>query len=246
MSNNRPAIPLEIRREALFEARHHCAVCCNGLPLEQAHVIPWSKSHDHSVANLIALCAGCHARADGEKWGVPVLRKYKENPCILARKSNAPEGTNAHLVQLLEILVKKEVAEMGRRAPELASCLAAYAGRPGEVEVVSVEPANSSKIVLRTTKIASERILAGFKANDPLLAAFVDDFHLLGVHTLLPTPSAGARNPTMIHSIPIAPKRFLTNQGENTLSKRLEKILPLTQDFDCLVGYFFISGFFRL
>lgn len=45
---------------------------------------------------------------------------------------------------------------------------------------------------------------------------------------------------------PIAPKKFLTNQGDNTLSKRLEKILPLTHDFDCLVGYFFISGFFRL
>ena len=46
--------------------------------------------------------------------------------------------------------------------------------------------------------------------------------------------------------IPPTPKKFLTNQGENTLSKRLEKILPLTQNFDCLVGYFFISGFFRL
>src|ERR1700747_2003702 len=45
---------------------------------------------------------------------------------------------------------------------------------------------------------------------------------------------------------PIQPKKFLTNQGENTLSKRLEKIMPLTHDFDCLVGYFFISGFFRL
>ncbi len=41
---------------------------------------------------------------------------------------------------------------------------------------------------------------------------------------------------------PVAPKKFPANQGENTLSKRLEKILPLTQDFDCLVGYFFISG----
>ena len=45
---------------------------------------------------------------------------------------------------------------------------------------------------------------------------------------------------------PVTPKKFLTNQGENTLSNRLEKILPLTNDFDCLVGYFFISGFFRL
>lgn len=46
--------------------------------------------------------------------------------------------------------------------------------------------------------------------------------------------------------IPPTPKKFLTNQGENTLSKRLEKILPFTRDFDCLVGYFFVSGFFRL
>ena len=45
---------------------------------------------------------------------------------------------------------------------------------------------------------------------------------------------------------PVAPKKFLTNRGDNTLSKRLEKILLLTHDFDCLVGYFFISGFFRL
>lgn len=50
----------------------------------------------------------------------------------------------------------------------------------------------------------------------------------------------------MLNDTPPTPKKFLTNQGENTLSKRLEKILPLTHDFDCLVGYFFISGFFRL
>ncbi|MDQ5909301.1 MAG: hypothetical protein QG599_1396 [Pseudomonadota bacterium] len=47
-------------------------------------------------------------------------------------------------------------------------------------------------------------------------------------------------------AIPVSPKKFLTNQGKNTLSQRLETILPQTQDFDCLVGYFFISGFFRM
>jgi len=46
--------------------------------------------------------------------------------------------------------------------------------------------------------------------------------------------------------LPVSPKKFLTNQGENTLRKRLETILPTTRDFACLVGYFFISGFFRL
>lgn len=45
---------------------------------------------------------------------------------------------------------------------------------------------------------------------------------------------------------PVSPKKFLTNQGENTLSRRCQTILPKSQDFDCLVGYFFISGFFRL
>ena len=46
----------------------------------------------------------------------------------------------------------------------------------------------------------------------------------------------------MPDSRPPTPKKFLTNQGENTPSKRLAKILPLTQDFDCLVGHLFISG----
>src|SRR2546423_4716386 len=91
MSNDRPAIPIEIRRQVLFEARHHCAVCCNPLPLEQAHIIPWSESHERSVANLVAFCANCRSRADQEKWGVKVLRKYKHDPCILGCKSNAPE-----------------------------------------------------------------------------------------------------------------------------------------------------------
>ncbi len=47
-------------------------------------------------------------------------------------------------------------------------------------------------------------------------------------------------------SAPVPAEKFLTNQGENTLSRRLETILPKTRGFDCLVGYFFISGFFRL
>ena len=45
---------------------------------------------------------------------------------------------------------------------------------------------------------------------------------------------------------PPIPKKFLTNEGDNTLRKRLEQMLPRTRDFDCLVGYFFISGFYRL
>jgi type I restriction enzyme R subunit len=78
---NRPLIPVDIQREVLFEARHRCAVCCVPTPLEKAHIISWSKSHDHSLENLIALCANCHERADKEGWGVDTLRRYKLNPC---------------------------------------------------------------------------------------------------------------------------------------------------------------------
>jgi superfamily II DNA/RNA helicase len=42
------------------------------------------------------------------------------------------------------------------------------------------------------------------------------------------------------------PSKFLTNEGENTLKRRLEAILPRTEAFDCIVGYFFVSGFFKI
>ena len=45
---------------------------------------------------------------------------------------------------------------------------------------------------------------------------------------------------------PPTPKKFLTNQGENTLAEALKTILTTTEEFDCLVGYFFISGFFQI
>jgi type I restriction enzyme R subunit len=89
--SNRPAIPIEIQREVLFEARHRCAVCCEPTPLERAHIDPWGKSHDHSAANLIALCANCHTRADKERWGEEYLSRYKKKPCALAAK-RPPSG----------------------------------------------------------------------------------------------------------------------------------------------------------
>ena len=40
---------------------------------------------------------------------------------------------------------------------------------------------------------------------------------------------------------------FLTNEPGKTLRERFEKLLATdTRFFDCLVGYFFISGFYRL
>ena len=40
---------------------------------------------------------------------------------------------------------------------------------------------------------------------------------------------------------------FITNEPGNTLQARFEALLTRdTHDFDCLVGYFYLSGFYRL
>ena len=87
---DRPRIPAETARQVLIEAGHRCAVCGTPTPLEQAHIIPWSKSRDHSAANLICLCANCHSRTDKEKWGQRTLRQYKLCPWVL-RQQRPPE-----------------------------------------------------------------------------------------------------------------------------------------------------------
>src|SRR5689334_4633700 len=79
---NRPDIPAEVKREVFIEAGHRCAVCGEVSPLELAHIVAWSRSRDHSAHNLICMCAGCHQRADIERWGTKTLRTYKEKPWI--------------------------------------------------------------------------------------------------------------------------------------------------------------------
>ncbi|MGC8803502.1 MAG: SNF2-related protein [Bacteroidales bacterium] len=39
---------------------------------------------------------------------------------------------------------------------------------------------------------------------------------------------------------------FITNQGDQTLLKRFNALIKDTRFFDCLVGYFYASGFYRL
>ena len=191
MPKYRPAIPIEIRREVLFEARHHCAVCCESLPLEYAHVIPWSKSQDHSVENLIALCANCHERADNEKWGVTYLQRYKKSPCILAR--GTPPPISAEQKALVDLIVAREPDDMtdGERQ-RLVSMVAAYANVSiSHMAIVSIEPASSSRVRLSMPAPGARRLLEGFRQQDAMLQAFLGD---AGVVRVEPGPAeAGAR-----------------------------------------------------
>src|SRR5688572_32334000 len=164
MSNKRPAIPIETKRAVLFEARHHCAVCCTTLPLEYAHVVPWNKSKDHAVENLIALCANCHGRADSENWGVSYLERYKKSPCILAR--GVPPPMSSEQKVLVDLIVARDPDSMtdGERR-RLVSMVAAYAGVSlGHIAVVSVSPANSSRVRLNMPVEAASRLLRGYES----------------------------------------------------------------------------------
>ncbi|WP_263351349.1 type I restriction endonuclease [Acidicapsa acidisoli] len=187
---SRPAIPIEIRRDVLFEARHHCAVCCVPTPLQRAHVRPWSKSHEHSVANLIALCANCHARADQEKWGEAVLGRYKKNPCILA--ANSPVVMSAEQKAIVDLIVAKDPDAMTEKERmRFVSIVAAYAGtRIGNIEVISVAAANSSRIRLKMPMTAAAKLVGGFERHDPLLTEFMEDFSLLKVEPPKPLDEA--------------------------------------------------------
>lgn len=181
MPTSRPAIPIEIKRDVLFEARHHCAVCCTALPLEYAHVIPWSKSQDHSLSNLIALCANCHERADNEKWGVSYLQRYKKSPCIIARV--VPPPMTVEQKALVDLIIARDPDLMNdKERQRLVSMVAAYVGVPfGEISVVSVAQTNSSRVRLEMPPEAARRIVEGFETHDPMLQAFLEDTGLIQV-----------------------------------------------------------------
>jgi ATP-dependent helicase YprA (DUF1998 family)/very-short-patch-repair endonuclease len=178
---NRPAIPIEVKREVLFQARHRCAVCCEPTPLERAHIRPWRESRDHSVENLIALCANCHSRADHERWGEAFLGRYKKNPCALA--ANAMPPLSPEQKAMVDLIVAASPDRMTPKQRErFVSMAAAYAGvHIWTVTVHSVSSANSSRIRLEMPKDGASKLIRGFREADPHLKAFFEDFEILDI-----------------------------------------------------------------
>jgi type I restriction enzyme R subunit len=173
--SSRPAIPRHIQQEVLFEARHHCAVCCYPTALEKAHIIPWRETKDHSLANLIALCANCHVQYDKEKWPPSHLARYKQVPCIVAQYQARglcpnPFRVDVYLSADPDVLTPKE-------QQRLCSVVAAYAGVPyTSVQVEFVAQARSSRVRLEMPPSGAELLVAGFQARDPRLFAFLAEF----------------------------------------------------------------------
>jgi ATP-dependent helicase HepA len=207
MSQGRPAIPIAIRREVLLQARHRCAVCCEPTPLEHAHIRPWSTSQDHAVTNLIALCANCHERADKEHWGTDALKRYKQEPCALQR--DRLPAVSPFQKALLDLIVGTDPDKMTENERlRLVSMIAAYADvQISVVSVVSVQPANSTRVRLELPSEAAAKLLDGFQSGDMRLLAFLEDFSLLGVELVTPTASQPKFQVGQIISLAVQPDR---------------------------------------
>jgi type I restriction enzyme R subunit len=188
----RPAIPRQVQQLLLLEVRHSCAVDCVPVSLEKAHIIPWSKSKDHSPENLVVLCANCHTRSHAEKWTVAMLQHYKQQPCALqGNRMPAMSPEQKALVDLIVAVPPDHMTDTERL--RLASIAAAYAGvQFTGVHVVSVVPANSSRVRLELPLSAKNRLLSGFQERDPRLFEF---FSELGPNALLRVEDAVFQEP---------------------------------------------------
>ena len=160
----------------MLEARHRCSCCCEPVALEKAHIIPWSKTQDHSLQNLVVFCANCHTRSHNENWSVTVLRGYKQDPCALKKGLQPPLSPEQKaMVDLVMGFDPDQVDE--RQRLRFVSIIAAYAGvQIADVTFISVTQTNSSRVRLELPRDAAESLIAGFQSHDPRLAAFIAEF----------------------------------------------------------------------
>lgn len=74
-----------MKRDVLVEAGHRCAIpTCRTVPVELAHIVPYSKTKVHEFGNLIALCPTCHTRFDTGDIDRQSMLQYKSNLSVLA------------------------------------------------------------------------------------------------------------------------------------------------------------------
>lgn len=186
MPNKRPAIPAETKRQVLIETGHRCAACGEPEPLELAHIVPWSKSHDHSAENLICLCANCHERADKYSWGTKTLKAYKRRPWVLRERQNVfPELTPIKL----EISIDMELKHFDEKNQRwLQHAIAAFLSiQPDDVNVIGVHP-GSVRVTVELPPLSASILLIAFKRKEPSLLEHFAEIPLLSIKEAPATP----------------------------------------------------------
>jgi SOS-response transcriptional repressor LexA len=176
---NRPSIPADIVRKVLIESGHRCAVCGAPCPLERAHIIPWHKSQEHKVEDLICLCANCHQRADLEKWGEKTLREYKQTPWVMR---SAYTESNIQLTTEVELTITAELKDFDEKAQRwLQYALAGFLEiSPNAIQITSISK-GSVKIILKLPTQSAEKLLNAYEKDDPKLARYLDFLVLLNL-----------------------------------------------------------------
>jgi HNH endonuclease len=117
--NNRPSIPIKIKRRILIEAGYRCAIpTCRWPITENAHIISWAESKDHSYENLIALCPNCHTLYDSGKIERAAIIAYKKKLMFLNEvysrfELDALDHLKTHKRALIpgELLIKRLLEE---------------------------------------------------------------------------------------------------------------------------------------
>lgn len=97
MSEPRPAIPVDLKRQLLVECGHRCAIpTCRQVPVEFAHIEPWETVRAHEYENMICLCPTCHARRHQGDIDKKSLVIYKRNLAILNGRYSSLEMRLLH------------------------------------------------------------------------------------------------------------------------------------------------------
>jgi RNA recognition motif-containing protein len=179
--SRRPAIPAEIVREILVESGHRCAVCGVPCPLERAHIIPWHKSKEHKVEDLICLCANCHQRADLEKWGEMTMRKYKQRPWVV--RNYEKRDIYSLPKTKVELKIKMEIENFDEKNQRwIQNAIAGFLEiSPESVQIVSIEK-GSVKVIIELPTHYAEILFKAYKRKDPELLKILEPLVLINVN----------------------------------------------------------------
>jgi len=179
MPDGRPTIPAETRRTLMVECGHRCSVCGEPVALEKAHIIPWHRSQEHRLVNLLVMCAVCHTRSEDEGWGEKTLREYKQQPWV-ARYRAKPAPSDCKSVAEFTFGLT-EAGFAGEKDRLLVAIAAALDICPKDVVVVSIRR-GSIVVGVQLPQEAVDRL--GDESVRATIADLIRPVQLLGVRRL--------------------------------------------------------------
>ena len=181
---NRPAVPKDIALDVMIESGHRCAVCGISCSLEKAHIIPWSEVQEHTLENLICLCATCHTRSHDEKWDVDTLREYKRRPWVVRQFENYVPVKPTVQVQLTIDALLRDFTD--RDAKMLPLALAALLDiPPQDVHIRSVK-LGSVNVIIDLPEESARKLLRIHKRKRRLFSEYLAPLKVLNLR-LAPT-----------------------------------------------------------